>query len=53
MPPHPFQADPEMPADPITGDRVCRCGLVGRPGDAHHTMPDPVPDAQSAAAGEN
>lgn len=50
--PHPFQRDPDVPADPITGAEVCRCDLVGRPGDAHHDMPDPVPDAASAAAGE-
>lgn len=27
--PHPFQADPETPGDPISGEQVCRCGLVG------------------------
>jgi hypothetical protein len=53
VPPHPFQADPETPGDPISGEQVCRCGLVGRPGDGHHTMPDPMPDAQSRAAGDN
>lgn len=53
-PPHPFTADPDTPADPVSGQGVCtRCRLVGRPGDAHHNMPAPVPDAQSAAAGEN
>lgn len=51
--PHVFQADPETPADPISGAQVCRCGLVGRAGDGHHTMPDPGPDAQSRAAGDN
>jgi hypothetical protein len=50
--PHPFQADPKTPGDPISGDQVCRCGLVGRAGDSHHTMPDPVPDVAGLAAGE-
>lgn len=50
--PHVFVADPDTPGDPISGHGVClTCRLVGRPGDAHHDMPDPVPDAQSAAAG--
>lgn len=40
--PHPFQADPDLPAD-SRGRRVCRCGLLGEPGDAHHAMPD-VPE---------
>jgi hypothetical protein len=51
--PHPFQADPETPADPISGNQVCRCGLVGRAGDAHHAMPAAVPDGQSRAAGDS
>jgi hypothetical protein len=51
--PHVHVADPDTPGDPITGDQVCRtCHLVGRPGDAHHAMPEPVADAASAAAGE-
>ena len=50
--PHPFQADPDTPADPVSGAQVCRCGLVGRAGDAHHTMPDAESDAQSRAAGD-
>lgn len=51
--PHPFTADPDTPADPISGVQVCaRCHLVGRPGDAHHNLPDPEPDAQSWAAGD-
>ena len=50
--PHPFREDPDLPAD-VNGRRVCRCGLVGRPGDAHHEMPDvPHDDAQRRAAGE-
>jgi hypothetical protein len=49
--PHVFVLDTETPADPISGNQVCRCGLVGRAGDAHHDMPAPVPDVASAAAG--
>jgi hypothetical protein len=40
--PHVFVADPDLPPD-MNGRRVCRCGLLGRPGDAHHDMPD-VPE---------
>ena len=53
--PHPFAPDPDVPADPLSGKRACRvpgCRLMGEPGDAHHTMPEPIPDAASAAAGE-
>jgi hypothetical protein len=55
--PHVHVIDQDVPADPLaTGDplpRVCRtCQLVGVPGDSHHTMPDPVPDAAGLAAGE-
>jgi hypothetical protein len=53
--PHVHVVDQDVPADPLdtTGRRACRtCHLVGRPGDAHHTMPAPIPDAASAAAGE-
>jgi len=46
-----FTPDPDLPAD-HQGRRTCRCGLVGGPGDAHHTVPDVEPDARSAAAGE-
>ena len=35
--PHVFQPDPDVPAD--RGRQVCRCGLVGAPGDTHHRMP--------------
>ncbi len=49
--PHLFVPDPDVPAD-HNGHRACRCGLIGQPGDAHHTLPDPPPDARSAAAGE-
>jgi hypothetical protein len=52
VPPHLFQADPDVPADPIRGLHACRCGLVGKPGDAHHTLPAPVEDVQQRAAGE-
>jgi hypothetical protein len=46
--PHVHVADPDTPGDPITGDQVCsRCRLVGRPGDAHHAMPDPIPDPRT------
>jgi hypothetical protein len=34
-----FTADPELPPD-SRGRQVCRCGLVGEPGDAHHKLPD-------------
>lgn len=53
--PHLFVVDRDVPPDPLdtTGARACRtCHLIGRPGDAHHKLPDPVPDAHSAAAGE-
>lgn len=41
VPPHLFEAT-DLPPDHL-GRRVCRCGLVGRPGDAHHALPD-VPE---------
>jgi hypothetical protein len=55
--PHVFVADPDLPPDPLDRRkppaRPCRdCGRMGRPDDAHHEMPDPMPDAASAAAGE-
>lgn len=55
--PHVFVADPDLPPDPLDRRkppaRPCRdCGRTGRPDDAHHAMPEPVPDAASAAAGE-
>jgi hypothetical protein len=53
--PHVFQPDPDVPPDPLSRNarEVCRtCHLLGQPGDAHHTMPEPVEDAQSRAAGE-
>jgi hypothetical protein len=51
LPPHLFRVDPDVPADQ-NGRHACRCGLVGQPGDAHHTLPEPVQDAQLRAAGE-
>jgi hypothetical protein len=50
--PHVHVADLSLPPDPLDRRdppaRVCRtCRLVGRPGDAHHTMPDPVPDPRT------
>jgi hypothetical protein len=47
--PHVFVADPDLPPD-HQGRRVCfECHLVGRPGDAHHDMPD-VPEQALARA---
>lgn len=46
--PHPFVRDLDVPADQ-KGRGACRCGLVGEPGDTHHTMPD-VPE-QAAVRG--
>ena len=46
-----FTPDPDLPAD-HQGRRTCRCGLLGEPGDAHHTVAEAVDDARSAAAGE-
>lgn len=37
-----FTPDPTLPADQA-GRQVCRCGLIGEAGDAHHTLPD-VPE---------
>ena len=45
MKPHLFRPDPELPAD-SRGRRVCRCGLLGEPGDARHTLPDVPEQAQ-------
>jgi hypothetical protein len=47
-----FTPDPDMPDEPFTGRKTCRCGLVGQPGDTHHTVPEPVPDVRGLAAGE-
>lgn len=50
-----FTPDQTVPGDPITGQQVCRCGLLGEPGDAHHTLPDrpAEADARERAAGES
>lgn len=50
--PHVRVLDQDVPADPLHPDRLlCRCGLP----EVHpcHTMPDPVPDVASAAAGDD
>lgn len=53
LPPHLFQPDPDVPAD-HQGRHACRCGLVGRPGDAHHTLPaGPETDVQQLRAGKD
>jgi hypothetical protein len=46
VPPHVFVPDPDVPAD-HTGRQACRCGLVGEPNDAHHTMPEVPEQAES------
>jgi hypothetical protein len=47
-----FQVDAEVPAD-HSGRRACVCGLLGTPGDPHHTMPDAGgPDVQQLRAGD-
>jgi hypothetical protein len=47
-----FTPDPGIPPD-HNGRRTCRCGLTGVAGDPHHTVPEPVDDARSRAAGES
>lgn len=45
VPPHLFVVDPDVPPDQF-GRRACLapgCHLMGKPGDAHHTLPD-VPE---------
>jgi hypothetical protein len=37
-PPHPFQADPDLPPD-HRGRPFCRCGVVRVDGDPRHEMP--------------
>jgi hypothetical protein len=47
-----FTPDPALPAD-HRGRRTCVCGLIGEPGDAHHTPAAAAEqDAQQLAAGE-
>lgn len=48
LPPHVFVVDPDVPAD-HQGRHACRCGLIGEPGDAHHTLPE-VPEQAVVAA---
>lgn len=45
-----FTPDPDIPAD-HRGLRTCRCGLVGKPGDAHHSpeVPEGADHGQRAA----
>jgi len=52
--PHLFVPPPPDELD-VNGRGACqRCGLVGEPGDAHHTLPDPPSEADHGqrAAGE-
>lgn len=57
--PKPRICGPFIPGPPGEADHnglsACqRCQLVGRPGDAHHPMPDPpAVDVQQLRAGEN
>lgn len=50
--PHLFVPDPTVPADQ-NGRQVCRCGLLGEAGDAHHTLPSVPLDVQQLRAGES
>lgn len=47
-----FKADPQTPADPVTGQEFCVCRLPGKAGDAHHTLPSAGMDVQQLRAGE-
>jgi hypothetical protein len=50
--PHVYRPGPADEAD-AKGRRACEdCHLIGEPGDQHHTLPPPVPDVASLAAGE-
>lgn len=42
-PPHPFLADPDVPADHRGRGACAQCHLVGEPGDAHHDV-QPTPE---------
>lgn len=46
-----FKPDPTLPADQ-SGRQVCVCGLLGKAGDAHHTLPSAGMDVQQLRAGE-
>ena len=48
-----FQPDPDVPADPVTGQVFCRCGRAGEAGDAHHTLPVVPLDVHQLRAGES
>jgi hypothetical protein len=50
--PHPFVRDLDLPPDHNGRGACATCHLIGRPDDAHHTMPDGGDDAQRRAAGE-
>lgn len=53
--PHLFRADPDLTPHPADLEKrgVCLdCHLLGQPGDARHTLPEPVIDARQLAAGE-
>lgn len=51
--PHLFIVDPDVPADHKGHGACAVCGLMGEPGDAHHTLPEaPTEDVQRLAAGE-
>jgi hypothetical protein len=43
--PHLFVRDPDVPPDHNGRGACSECHLVGRPGDAHHTLPE-LHDAQ-------
>jgi hypothetical protein len=45
----PFIPDPDVPPDHLGRSACKQCHLVGRPGDAHHTLPD-VPEQSVVAA---
>lgn len=50
--PHLFVVDPSVPAD-MDGRGACAvCHLMGKPGDARHTLPPPVADVRQRAAGD-
>lgn len=52
VPPHPPAVDPTVPADQNGHDFCRRCSLAIVDGDPRHTMPAPVDDARTRAAGE-
>lgn len=44
-----FTPDPAVPPDHNGRQACARCGLMGEPGDAHHTLPD-VPEQAVVAS---